>query len=47
MGVFGQMFEEVKKINKSLSVLGMVINVLIDGKFLYILYCDLKFICIL
>lgn len=41
------MLEEVKKINKSLSVFGMVINVLMDGKLLYVFYRDLKFICIL
>lgn len=31
-GATGQMLEEAKKINKSLSALGMVINALTDGK---------------
>lgn len=31
-GATGQTLEEAKKINKSLSALGMVINALTDGK---------------
>ena len=31
-GASGQTLEEAKKINKSLSALGMVINALTDGK---------------
>ena len=38
-GATGQTLEEAKKINKSLSALGMVINALTDGKvFLFIVY---------
>lgn len=33
-GASGQTLEEAKKINKSLSALGMVINALTDGKVL-------------
>jgi len=35
-GASGQTLEEAKKINKSLSALGMVINALTDGKVLFI-----------
>lgn len=34
-GASGQTLEEAKKINKSLSTLGMVINALTDGKVSY------------
>jgi kinesin family protein 5 len=34
-GASGQTLEEAKKINKSLSALGMVINALTDGKVLF------------
>jgi kinesin family protein 5 len=36
-GASGQTLEEAKKINKSLSALGMVINALTDGKVRYLL----------
>lgn len=41
-GASGQTLEEAKKINKSLSALGMVINALTDGKVssLYLFYLD-------
>jgi kinesin family protein 5 len=41
-GATGQTLEEAKKINKSLSALGMVINALTDGKTSYIPYRDSK-----
>jgi len=41
-GASGQTLEEAKKINKSLSALGMVINNLTDGKSLHIPYRDSK-----
>ncbi|KAI8451944.1 hypothetical protein BY996DRAFT_6431983 [Phakopsora pachyrhizi] len=41
-GVSGQTLEEAKKINKSLSALGMVINALNDGKSVHIPYRDSK-----
>ncbi|KAF9792784.1 kinesin heavy chain [Thelephora terrestris] len=41
-GASGQTLEEAKKINKSLSALGMVINALTDGKAKYIPYRDSK-----
>jgi kinesin family protein 5 len=41
-GASGQTLEEAKKINKSLSVLGMVINALTDGKSTHIPYRDSK-----
>lgn len=41
-GASGQTFEEAKKINKSLSALGMVINSLTDGKSTHIPYRDSK-----
>ncbi|KAG9097633.1 hypothetical protein FS749_005873 [Ceratobasidium sp. UAMH 11750] len=41
-GVSGQTLEEAKKINKSLSALGMVINALTDGKSSHIPYRDSK-----
>src|SRR6202046_980771 len=41
-GASGQTLEEAKKINKSLSTLGMVINALTDGKSTYIPYRDSK-----
>ncbi|CAH7675403.1 hypothetical protein PPACK8108_LOCUS10403 [Phakopsora pachyrhizi] len=41
-GVSGQTLEEAKKINKSLSALGMVINALTDGKSVHIPYRDSK-----
>ncbi|RKP12964.1 kinesin heavy chain [Piptocephalis cylindrospora] len=41
-GASGQTLEEAKKINKSLSALGMVINALTDGKSKYIPYRDSK-----
>ena len=43
-GATGQTLEEAKKINKSLSALGMVINALTDGKvsFLPPLPCESK-----
>ncbi|EJT77631.1 kinesin heavy chain [Gaeumannomyces tritici R3-111a-1] len=41
-GASGQTLEEAKKINKSLSALGMVINNLTDGKSSYIPYRDSK-----
>ena len=40
-GASGQTLEEAKKINKSLSALGMVINALTDGKVKY--YADVLF----
>lgn len=39
-GATGQTLEETKKINKSLSSLGMVINALTDGKSQHIPYRD-------
>lgn len=39
-GATGQTLEEAKKINKSLSALGMVINALTDGKVSQPLYTD-------
>lgn len=36
-GASGQTLEEAKKINKSLTALGMVINSLTDGKVMYIM----------
>lgn len=41
-GASGQTLEEAKKINKSLSALGMVINALTDGKSSYVPYRDSK-----
>jgi len=41
-GVSGQQLEELKKINKSLSALGNVINALTDGKSSHIPYRDSK-----
>lgn len=41
-GATGQTLEEAKKINKSLSSLGMVINALTDGKSTHIPYRDSK-----
>ena len=41
-GATGQTLEEAKKINKSLSALGMVINALSDGKSSHIPYRDSK-----
>jgi kinesin family protein 5 len=41
-GASGQTLEEAKKINKSLSALGMVINNLTDGKSVHIPYRDSK-----
>ncbi|KAF7588501.1 hypothetical protein BBP40_005637 [Aspergillus hancockii] len=41
-GASGQTLEEAKKINKSLSALGMVINALTDGKSTHIPYRDSK-----
>lgn len=41
-GASGQTLEEAKKINKSLSALGMVINALTDGKSSHIPYRDSK-----
>lgn len=41
-GASGQTLEEAKKINKSLSALGMVINALTDGKTSHIPYRDSK-----
>ncbi|PBK96876.1 kinesin heavy chain [Armillaria gallica] len=41
-GASGQTLEEAKKINKSLSALGMVINALTDAKVKYIPYRDSK-----
>nr|POE53565.1 kinesin heavy chain [Quercus suber] len=41
-GATGQVLEEAKKINKSLSALGMVINALSDGKSSHIPYRDSK-----
>lgn len=41
-GASGQTLEEAKKINKSLSALGMVINALTDGKSVHIPYRDSK-----
>ena len=41
-GASGQVLEEAKKINKSLSALGMVINSLTDGKSTHIPYRDSK-----
>lgn len=41
-GASGQTLEEAKKINKSLSALGMVINALTDGKSHYVPYRDSK-----
>src|SRR5271170_6866391 len=41
-GASGQTLEEAKKINKSLSALGMVINALTDGKSRHIPYRDSK-----
>lgn len=41
-GASGQTLEEAKKINKSLSALGMVINALTDGKTKYVPYRDSK-----
>jgi kinesin family protein 5 len=41
-GATGQTLEEAKKINKSLSALGMVINSLTDGKSSYVPYRDSK-----
>lgn len=41
-GASGQTLEEAKKINKSLSALGMVINSLTDGKSLHVPYRDSK-----
>ncbi|KAJ3224587.1 hypothetical protein HK099_008196 [Clydaea vesicula] len=41
-GATGQTLEEAKKINKSLSALGMVINALTDGKSAHIPYRDSK-----
>ncbi|KAJ9060783.1 hypothetical protein DSO57_1027176 [Entomophthora muscae] len=41
-GASGQTLEEAKKINKSLSALGMVINALTDGKSKHVPYRDSK-----
>jgi len=41
-GASGQTLEEAKKINKSLSTLGMVINALTDGKSTHVPYRDSK-----
>lgn len=41
-GASGQTLEEAKKINKSLSALGMVINALTDGKSHFVPYRDSK-----
>ncbi|KAI9334261.1 P-loop containing nucleoside triphosphate hydrolase protein [Obelidium mucronatum] len=41
-GATGQTLEEAKKINKSLSALGMVINALTDGKAQHVPYRDSK-----
>ena len=41
-GASGQTLEEAKKINKSLSTLGMVINALTDGKSSHVPYRDSK-----
>lgn len=41
-GATGQTLEEAKKINKSLSALGMVINALTDGKVCRFLFFVLK-----
>ncbi|KAI7032831.1 Kinesin heavy, partial [Hortaea werneckii] len=41
-GASGQTLEEAKKINKSLSALGMVINALSDGRSSHIPYRDSK-----
>jgi kinesin family member 5 len=41
-GASGQTLEEAKKINKSLSALGMVINALTDGKVLFSAFRNLK-----
>ncbi|OSX65082.1 hypothetical protein POSPLADRAFT_1053867 [Postia placenta MAD-698-R-SB12] len=41
-GASGQTLEEAKKINKSLSALGMVINALTDGKAKHVPYRDSK-----
>ncbi|KIY43537.1 putative kinesin-1 [Fistulina hepatica ATCC 64428] len=41
-GASGQTLEEAKKINKSLSALGMVINALTDAKIKYVPYRDSK-----
>lgn len=41
-GASGQTLEEAKKINKSLSALGMVINALTDGKSQHVPYRDSK-----
>ncbi|KAJ3324447.1 hypothetical protein HDV06_006858 [Boothiomyces sp. JEL0866] len=41
-GATGQTLEEAKKINKSLSALGMVINALTDGKSSHVPYRDSK-----
>ncbi|KIR37533.1 kinesin [Cryptococcus deuterogattii 99/473] len=41
-GATGQTLEEAKKINKSLSALGMVINALTDGKSQHVPYRDSK-----
>ncbi|KAK9446618.1 P-loop containing nucleoside triphosphate hydrolase protein [Limtongia smithiae] len=41
-GASGQVLEEAKKINKSLSALGMVINALTDGKSTHVPYRDSK-----
>jgi kinesin family protein 5 len=41
-GASGQTLEEAKKINKSLSALGMVINALTDGKSTHVPYRDSK-----
>jgi kinesin family protein 5 len=41
-GATGQTLEEAKKINKSLSTLGMVINALTDGKSTHVPYRDSK-----
>ncbi len=38
----GRVFEEAKKINKSLSALGNVINALTDGKSSHVPYRDSK-----
>ena len=41
-GASGQTLEEAKKINRSLSALGMVINALTDGKTQHVPYRDSK-----